>query len=104
AIAGTRTVLAGPPVPAIYEAGFIFDDVRVRVDILPRTVGGRHDLVEVKSTNSVKEDHIPDVAIQLYVLEGAGVKVGRACLAHLNKEYVYPGGGYDVHQLFAVED
>lgn len=104
AIAETKKIMAGPPVTAIYEGGFLFDDVRVRVDILPRTARGRHDLVEVKSTTSVKEEHIPDVAIQLYVLEGAGVKVGRACLAHLNKEYVYPGGVYDIHQLFAVED
>jgi CRISPR/Cas system-associated exonuclease Cas4 (RecB family) len=104
AIAETKRILAGPPVPAIYEGGFLFDDVRVRVDILPRTVRGRHDLVEVKSTTSVKEEHIPDVAIQLYVLEGAGVQVGRACLAHLNRDYVYPGGDYDVSQLFAVED
>jgi CRISPR/Cas system-associated exonuclease Cas4 (RecB family) len=104
AIAATRAVLAGPSVPAVYEAGFIFDDVRVRVDILPRASGGRHDLVEVKSTTSVKEEHIPDVAIQLYVLEGSGVKPRRACLAHLNKNYSYPGGDYDVHQLFAIED
>ncbi len=104
AIAQTGKVLAGPPVPAVYEGGFHFDDIRVRVDILPRAGRGRHDLVEVKSTTSVKEEHVPDVAIQLYVLEGAGLKVGQACLAHLNKEYVYPGGDYDVRKLFVIED
>lgn len=104
AIAETARALAGPPVPAVYEGGFIFDNVRVRVDILPRSGHGRHDLIEVKSTTSVKQEHVPDVAIQLYVLEGAGVKAGRACLAHLNKEYVYPGGDYDLGQLFVIED
>ncbi len=104
AIDATKAALAGPPVPAIYEAGFIFDDVRVRADILPRTQGGRHDLVEVKSATSVKDEHIPDLAIQLYVLQGAGVRPVRACLAHLNKEYVYSGGDYDLSRLFTVED
>ena len=104
AIADTKKLLAGPPVPAIYEAGFIFDDVRVRIDILAPASGGRHDMIEVKSTTSVKEEHIPDVAIQLYVLERSGVRPGRACLAHLNKDYVYPGGDYHVHQLFSIED
>jgi hypothetical protein len=30
--------------------------------------------------------------------------VRRSCLAHLNKEYVYPGGEYDIGQLFVTED
>ena len=38
--------------------------------ILVRTNDGLFDLIEVKSTNKTKEEHIPDAAIQLYVLNG----------------------------------
>jgi len=36
----------------------------------------------------------------LYVLEGAGIPVRWARLMHLNRDYVYPGGDYDLKQLF----
>lgn len=104
AVAATRAILADPSVPAIYEGGFEFNDVRIRVDILAHVTQIRHDLIEVKSTTRVKEEHIPDVAIQFYVLEGSGVRPRRACLAYLNKDYVYPGGEYDLHQLFRIDD
>lgn len=104
AVASTKALLADASLPAIYEAGLEFDEVRVRTDILARARGGRFDLIEVKSTTSAKEEHIPDVAIQFYVLQRSGVKAGRAWLAHLNKDYVYPGGRYDLDQLFSVED
>ncbi|MDM8000144.1 MAG: DUF2779 domain-containing protein [Dehalococcoidia bacterium] len=104
AVASTKALLGDTSLAAIYEAGFEFDDIRVRTDILARAKGGRFDLVEVKSGTGVKEEHIPDLAIQLYVLRGAGVRAGRTWLAHLNKDYVYPGGGYDLDQLFKVED
>ena len=44
--------------------------VRTRVDILERLNDGRWNLIEVKSSTSVKEVHLPDVAIQYYVLHG----------------------------------
>ena len=62
------------------------------------------DLIEVKSTTSAKPEHIPDAAIQLYVLENAGVAVNSAYLMHINNRYVYAGGDYDLEQLFTLED
>jgi hypothetical protein len=53
----TRTVIADESVPAVYEAAFTFDGVRIRADILPRTGTGVFDLVEVKSTARVKPAH-----------------------------------------------
>ena len=104
AIAYTAELLADRSVSSLYEAAFLYDDVRVRADILVRVDNGMFDLIEVKSGNSLKSEHIPDVTIQVYVLEGCGLRMGRACLAHLNKEYVYPGGEYDIGQLFVTED
>ncbi len=104
ALAATKEALADRSVPAIYEAAFTFDGIRVRVDILVRRRGGAFDLVEVKSSTEVRQQHIPDVAIQLYVVEGAGMRVRRAYLLHIDTDYVYEGGPYDVGRLFRLED
>src|SRR3990170_6009532 len=68
AVAATRKVIADRSVPAICEAAFTFDDIRVRVDILVRRRRGVFDLIEVKSSTALHEQHIPDVAIQLHVV------------------------------------
>jgi Domain of unknown function(DUF2779) len=100
----TRLALADATVPAIYEAAFTWDDVRVRADILVRVSGDVFDLVEVKSTTWPKLEHEWDLAVQLAVLEGAGVRVHRAFLMHLDRSFVYPGGDYDLRRLFACAD
>ncbi|MBK8173474.1 MAG: DUF2779 domain-containing protein [Sandaracinaceae bacterium] len=83
----------------IYEASFLEDGVFVAVDILERNADG-YSLMEVKSTLSVKDQHIPDIAVQLHVLERAGLKVMRAELMHLNKACRYP----NLTNLFLRED
>jgi len=104
ALAATSEVIGDGSVPAVYEAAFTFDGIRVRVDILERRRGGTFDLVEVKSSTGVHEQHIPDVATQLYVVEGAGIRVRRAYLLHIDSSYVYEGGSYDPSRLFQLED
>jgi hypothetical protein len=81
--------------PVIYEASFLADGVFVSVDILERRRRG-FGLIEVKSTLDVKEEHLPDVAIQLHVLRQAGLDVRRAEVMHLNRECRYP----DLSTLF----
>lgn len=101
----TEKALANPSIPAFYEGAFLYDNVRIRADILVRAGENLYDLIEVKSTTQVKEEeHLPDVAVQLYVLNGCGIPARRACLCHLNKEYVYQGGDYELSRLFIVED
>ena len=104
AVERTRSLLTKHHVPAIYEAGFLEDDVRIRVDILARSSGKSWDLIEVKSSASTKGEHIPDAAVQLIVVEKAGLTVDKIGLAHINRDYVYPGGDYDVDQLLTVDD
>jgi len=84
---------------AIYEASFIAGGVFVAVDILEKTRGG-WNLIEVKSTTSAKPVHIPDVAVQKYTLEKAGIPVKRVFLMHLNRGCRYP----DLSNLFARTD
>ena len=104
AMTSTSKALEDTSIPAIYEAAFLFEGIRIRVDILSRNGDGSFDLVEVKSSTSVKPEHIPDAAIQLHVLEGSGVPVRNVFLLHIDNTYVYEGGPYDLERLFRLED
>jgi predicted RecB family nuclease len=85
--------------PAIYEASFRADGVFTAIDILKREERGFR-LIEVKSTTSVKEQHIPDVAVQAYVLRQNGLDVVGADVMHLNRACAYP----DLSNLFVRSD
>ncbi len=90
--------------PAIHEASFHEDGVFVAVDILerlgPRQAAEAFRLIEVKATNSVKDEHIPDAAVQLHVLRKAGLDVREVALMHLNRDYRHPGP----EELFVLSD
>ena len=104
AVAATRKLMADPAVPAIYEAAIEHEGVFVRVDILARN-GEGWDLVEVKaSTRPEKEVFQNDIAVQHWVATGAGLTIHQAGILVLNRDYVYPGGDYDLDQLFAFFD
>jgi len=99
-VSRTREVLqCDPAAPAIYEATFLADETYAAVDILERGPRG-YGLVEVKATNSLKPEHLPDVAIQVHVLRRAGLPVERAEVMHLNRDCRYP----DLGNLFVRED
>jgi len=97
-------LLADPGVPAIFEGMFEYDSTAVRVDILQRVARDAWRLIEVKSSARIRDDHLDDVAIQAYVLNGAGVRLDGSALMHLNTEYLYPGGRLDLDQLFRPQD
>jgi Domain of unknown function(DUF2779) len=87
--------------PCLFEAAFLFDDIFIRCDILQRTATGTWDLIEVKSSGKVKDEHIQDLAIQKYVLLGHGLKIDKTQLMHINtKSCFYP----DLSNLFTIED
>jgi hypothetical protein len=77
-------------VPAIFEAALEHRGVIVRVDVLERLdrKAATFGLREVKQSASVKDDHLPDVAIQRWVARGAGLDVCSTQLVHLTKGYV----------------
>lgn len=104
AVQSTQKALQDPSIPTIYEAVFLYDDIRIRADILVRTNDGLFDLIEIKSTSKTKEEHIPDAAIQLYVLHGCGINIRRVSLGHLDNEFVYEGGDYELDKLFQIDD
>ncbi len=104
AIQTTLKAIQDSSVKSIYEAAFIYDDVRIRVDILERTDNGKWNLIEVKSSASVKKIHLPDVAIQYYVLKGSGLDINQAYLLHINNQYVYDGNNLDLEEFFSSSD
>jgi hypothetical protein len=104
AVERTRALLTRADIPAIYEAAFTQEGVRIRADILARSSAGAWELIEVKASTSAKEEHIPDAAVQLVVLESAGLVIDKVGLAHINREYVYPGGDYAPEELLTVDD
>ena len=104
AVQTTLKVIENPEIHAIYEAAFLSDDIRVRVDILERLENGRWNLIEVKSSASLKDVHLPDVAVQWHVLRGAGLEIDKAFLMHVNNEYVYDGKELDLNSFFISSD
>jgi hypothetical protein len=88
AVRRTLALMADPSVPALFEAAFEHDGVRIRVDVLERLAGGAWGLREVKSGTRMKDHHVEDLALQAFVLEGAGVRVTSIELLHVNKAYV----------------
>lgn len=86
AIALTVEALADPTVSAVFEATFVADGIQARVDILERS-GKSWILNEVKSSTSVKDTHLDDVAVQLHVLRRANVRVKKVRVWHIDNTY-----------------
>ncbi len=86
----------------LFEAGFQANNCFSRVDILV-PVGEKWDLIEVKSSQRVKDVNIFDVAFQKYLLETNGLEIRKCFLMHLNNNYVRKGA-LEVEQLFVKED
>jgi hypothetical protein len=104
AVARTRRLMADALVPAIFEAAFEHEGVRIRVDVLERLPGGAWGLREVKSTSSVKDVHLDDLAVQCFVLEGAGLSVGSSQLIHIDTTYVRGEDDIEWEAFFARAD
>lgn len=102
--AATRDALNDESLDAIYEGVFTFDGINVRPDVLKRIGKNEFDMIEVKSSTRVKREHIPDISVQVYVLEGSGVKIRNAGILVLNTGYSYEGGEYDLQRLFSLHD
>jgi hypothetical protein len=91
-LAQTKALIDGGADFPLFEATFRHEGVLVRVDVLiPEGDGWR--AIEVKASTSVKDYHVLDCAIQDWVMRRAGINVTSISLAHVNNQFVYPGGG-----------
>lgn len=90
ALQATQDVLKSQPDRPVFEATFNHDDVLVRADILKPAESGHH-LIEVKSSASLKDYHLADCAVQTWVIENSGLRLGKVSLSHIDTSFVYPG-------------
>jgi len=84
----------------LYEAAFVHQGGAARVDLLVPAPDGAWDLLEVKSSTKVKEEHEYDVAFQTRVLRGSGLVLRDIELVHVDTAYVLDGG-LDPHGFLA---
>ena len=86
----------------IYEATFQYNNITIMADILHKTKAG-WELTEVKSSTGVKDIHIPDLAIQYYILINCGIKISKVQVAHINTSYK-KGWTLNIKKLFSIID
>lgn len=79
---GAKTI-----VQARFEAG----EITCISDVLVRGDDGSFDLYEIKASTQAKVDHEYDLAFQIEVIEGAGYKIDRVFVIHVNNEFVKNG-------------
>lgn len=99
------TALLGALNP-IFEAGFSADGAMAFSDVMLPVRHERGDgwrMVEVKSSTSVKDYHVQDVAIQCFIARRAGVPLLNVALAHIDSSWTYPGED-DYRGLLLEED
>ena len=87
----------------LFEAGILAGKLYSRVDILSPTDEERWDIVEVKSSTSVKDVHINDVAFQRYCCNLSGLNIRKCHLVLINNQYVRDGE-IDPEGLFNIHD
>lgn len=86
----------------ICEASFVYNGLYCAVDILHYEDGG-YNIYEVKSSTSVKDINLSDVAYQKYVLTNCGVNVQRVYIVVVDNTYV-KDGELDVQKFFKIND
>jgi len=84
----------------ILEATFRTGQYRVLSDVVKRLDDDSWHLIEVKSSTSVKSEHVPDLAFQRYVMEQAGYSVSRCSVLHADTSGHLP----DLTSLFKEVD
>lgn len=87
----------------IFEATFTHNHAYCKTDILVPIDKDEWDIIEVKSSTEVKDEHIEDAAFQLYVLKGYGLNIRKVHIMVINNEYVRKGE-IDVKELFYMTD
>ena len=104
AVAQTASLIESDNAPAIFEAAFEYDGVRIRADVLERKENDRWALYEVKSTTRVKDEHVHDLAVQVHVIRESGLKLDSYGIMHIDKNYVLAENGIDWAAYFCVGD
>jgi len=85
----------------IYEAAFQFEQVLSIADIFVRE-NESWKVYEVKSSTSVSETYLNDVALQYYVISNLGVIIKDFSIIYINNQYIRHGE-LNLKELFTIE-
>lgn len=83
-----------------FEAVAVWENMGARADIFRKDTG---EIIEVKSSGEIKEEHLYDLAMQYYIFQKAGYPIHKASIMHINKQYVRQGE-VNPFQLFLLLD
>jgi hypothetical protein len=88
----------------LFEAGILVGKLYSRVDILSPDGEDGWAIYEVKSSTSVKDVHIDDVAFQRYCCTQSGLSISNCYLVLINNQYVRDGeiapeGLFNIHNI-----
>ena len=87
----------------LFEAGVLSGKIYSRVDILNPVNENEWDIIEVKSSTSVKEVNIHDVSFQRLCCDDNGLKIRKCFLACISNQYVR-NGEINPKELFIIQD
>jgi hypothetical protein len=87
----------------LFEAGFMVRGLFSRLDVLKPVGFDAWDIVEVKSSTSVKDENLQDIAFQKYCCQQQGLEINKCFLAFINNKYVKQGD-IDPAGLFTLQD
>jgi hypothetical protein len=93
-----------PQIRVEFERVFQSDTLYAKADaVITDLETGEISIYEIKSSASVKPEHIEDLAFQKTAAEAAGARVSAVYLIIVNNSYVR-NGGIDAEQLCALHD
>lgn len=96
----TRELLA-VHTPVIFEAAFEYKGCYARADVITyNELTQRWSVIEVKSTTKVKDEHLDDVGLQVWIMANAGLPIEKISVMHLNTLCKFP----DLNNLFTEHE
>lgn len=89
----------------LFQPVFLKDGFLAAIDVLSYdSKTGSYSIIEIKASNEIKKDwHPQDLAFQVSLLRRCGLGVSKACIMHLNPDYIR-AGELDLAKAFVIED
>lgn len=87
---------------ATWQEAYVSYEFEVRRDALVKNPDGTHNLYEVKSSTTIKKEHLYDVTFQSIVMKD-NTKLNKIYIVTLNKDYILENS-LDIQSLFVKND
>jgi len=87
---------------ATWQEAYVSDEFEIRRDALIKNTDDTYDLYEVKSSTTIKKEHLYDVTFQSIVMKDT-TKLNKIFIVTLNKDYVFKDK-LNIKELFSITD